>query len=89
MMGERWAWGLQKNCVGLSPWGVNVPGTVINKVETVKMNWINDEMGTNFPFDQGVTKADGSKVGKGEIARPELETMQYFVMGVVSPFPIK
>ena len=88
-MGQRWAWGLQKNCVGLSPWGVNVPGNVINKVETVKMNWINDELDTYFPFDQGITKADGSKIGKGEIARPELETMQYFVKGVVSPFPIK
>ena len=88
-MGERWAWGLQKNCVGLSPWGVNVPGNVVNKVETVKMNWINDEMGTYFPFDQGITKADGSKVSKGKIARPELETMQYFVKGVVTPFPIK
>ena len=88
-MGQRWAWGLQKNCVGLSPWGANVPGDVINKVETVKMNWINDEMGTYFPFDQGITKADGSEVGKGEIARPELETMQYFVKGVASPFPVK
>ena len=88
-MGNRWAWGLQKNCVGLSPWGKNVPGDVINKVETVKMNWINDEMGTYFPFDQGITKVDGSKIGKGEIARPELETMQYFVKGVVTPFPIK
>ena len=87
-MGNRWAWGLQKNCVGLSPWGKNVPGKVINKVETVKMNWINDEMATYFPFDQGITKADGSKIGKGKIARPELETMQYFVKGVVSPFPI-
>ena len=53
------------------------------------MNWINDEMGTYFPFDQGITKVDGSKIGKGEIARPELETMQYFVKGVVTPFPIK
>ena len=88
-MGNRWAWGLQKNCVGLSPWGKNVPGDVINKVENVKMNWINDEMGTYFPFDQGITKVDGSKIGKGEIARPELETMQYFVKGVVTPFPIK
>ena len=88
-MGQRWAWGLQKNCVGLSPWGKNVPGDVVNKVETVKMNWINDEMGTYFPFDQGITKADGSKIGPGKLARPELETMQYFVKGVVSPFPIK
>ena len=88
-MGQRWAWGLQENCVALSPWGKNVPGEVVNRVETVKMNWIQDDLGTYFPFDQGITKADGSKVGKGEIARPELETMQYFVKGVVSRFPVQ
>jgi basic membrane lipoprotein Med (substrate-binding protein (PBP1-ABC) superfamily) len=88
-MGNRWAWGLQENCVGLSPWGKNVPGEVVNKVETVKMNWINDEMGTYYPFDQGVTKQDGTKVPAGEIQRPQLETMQYFVKGVVSRFPTK
>ena len=88
-MNQRWAWGLQENCVGLSPWGKNVPGDVVNKVETVKMEWINDNMGTYYPFDQGITKADGSTIGKGEIARPQLETMQYFVKGVVSPFPVK
>jgi len=88
-MNQRWAWGLQENCVSLSPWGKNVPGDVVNKVETVKMLWIQDDLGTYFPFDQGITKADGSTVGKGEIARPQLETMQYFVKGVVSPFPGK
>ena len=60
-MGQRWAWGLDKNCVGLSPWGKNVP-EVVNKVETVKMDWVNDKMGTYYPFDQGVTKQDGSKI---------------------------
>jgi len=88
-MNQRWAWGLQENCVALSPWGKNVPGEVVNKVETVKMQWVQDDLGTYFPFDQGITKADGSTVGKGEIARPQIETMQYFVKGVASPFPVK
>ncbi len=88
-MDQRWNWGLQENCVGLSPWGKNVPGEVINKVETVKMNWINDEMDTWYPFSQGVTKQDGTKIEAGVLKRPELETMQYFVKGVASPFPIK
>lgn len=88
-MGQRWAWGLQENCVALSPWGKNVPGEVVNKVETVKMQWVQDDLGTYFPFDQGITKADGSTVGKGEITRPQIETMQYFVKGVVSRFPTK
>ena len=88
-MGQRLNWGLQENCVGLSPWGKNVPGEVVNKVETVKMDWINDKMDTWYPFSQGVTKQDGTKVSAGAIKRPELETMQYYVEGVVVPFPIK
>ena len=88
-MGQRWAWGLDKNCVGLSPWGKNVPGEVVNKVETVKMDWVNDKMGTYYPFDQGVIKQDGSKIKAGVIKRPELETMQFFVKGVTSEFPVK
>ncbi len=87
-MDTRWNWGLQKNCVGLSPWGVNVPGNVVNTVETIKMDWINDKFDTWYPFSQGITKQDGTKVPAGEIKRPELETMQYYVEGVVVPFPI-
>ena len=85
--GQRWNWGLQENCVGLSPWGKNVPGEVVNKVETVKMDWINDKMDTWYPFSEGVTMQDGSKIKAGVIKRPELETMQFFVKGVASPFP--
>ena len=87
-MDTRWNWGLAKNCVGLSPWGVNVPGDVINKVETIKMDWINDKFDTWYPFSQGVTKQDGTKIPAGAIKRPELETMQYYVEGVAVPFPL-
>ena len=88
-MNQRWNWGLQQNCVGLSPWGKNVPGNVVNHVETVKMDWINDKMDTWYPFSQGVTKQDGSEIKAGVMKRPELETMQFFVKGVKSPFPNK
>jgi basic membrane protein A and related proteins len=88
-MGQRWNWGLQKNCVGLSPWGKSVPGEVVNKVETIKMDWINDKYDTWYPFSQGVTKQDGTKIDAGVLKRQELETMQYFVKGVASPFPVK
>ena len=88
-MGERYNWGLKQNCVGLSPWGKNVPGEVVNKVETIKMNWINDEMDDWYPFSKGVTKQDGTKVSAGVIKRPELESMQYFVKGIVQSFPGK
>ena len=86
-MNQRWNWGLKENCVGLSPWGKNVPGSVVNKVETVKMEWINDNMDEWYPFSQGITKKDGTKIPAGKIKRPELETMQYFVKGIVNKFP--
>ena len=96
-MGQRWTWGLQENCVGLSPWGRNVPGDVINHVETVKMNWVNDNMPDYFPFTEGFTKQDGSVVNAGEFGwkgdtsnssqRREGESMQYFVKGGGTPFP--
>jgi basic membrane protein A and related proteins len=88
-MNQRWNWGLKENCVGLSPWGVNVPGSVVNKVETIKMNWINDELDEWYPFSQGITKQDGSTIKAGVLARPELETMQYFVKGIVNKFPVQ
>jgi len=88
-MNQRWNWGLKENCVGLSPWGVNVPGTVVNKVETIKMNWINDDLDEWYPFSQGITKQDGSTISAGTIKRSELETMQYFVKGIVNKFPTK
>jgi basic membrane protein A len=34
--------GLKQNCVALSPWGENVPGKVVNAVETVKTSWLDD-----------------------------------------------
>ena len=88
-MDQSWSWGLQKNCVGLSPWGKNVPGHVVNIVETVKMNWINDNMDQFFPYSDGITKQDGTKIAAGVIKRPTLETMQYFVEGVTNKFPVQ
>ena len=79
---QKLNWGLQKNCVGLSPWGVNVPGEVVNKVENIKMDWVNDKYDRFHPFSSGLTKRDGTKVYAGEIKRLQLDTMDYFVQGV-------
>jgi basic membrane lipoprotein Med (substrate-binding protein (PBP1-ABC) superfamily) len=81
-MNQKINWGLKQNCVGLSPWGVNVPGEVVNAVETIKMDWINDKMDNHFPFSLGITKQDGTKVAAGEIKRQQLDTMNYYVEGV-------
>ena len=66
-----------------------MPGEVVNKVETIKMNWINDELDEWFPFSSGFTKQDGEKVPAGVIKRPELETMMYYVDGATGKFPVK
>jgi len=79
---QKLNWGLQENCVGLSPWGVNVPGSVVNQVETIKMNWVNDKMDKWFPFSAGITKQDGTKIPAGEIKRHALDTMNFYVEGV-------
>ncbi len=81
-MNQKVNWGLQQNCVGLSPWGVNVPGEVVNVVETIKMNWIGDKYDAFYPFSHGVTKQDGTVIPAGEIKRQQLDTMQYYVEGV-------
>ena len=75
--------GLKQNCVALSPWGKNVPGSVVNAVETVKTSWLDDNFDDFHPFSLGVTKRDGSKVPADSIKRGELDTMNYFVKGVV------
>jgi basic membrane lipoprotein Med (substrate-binding protein (PBP1-ABC) superfamily) len=75
--------GLKQNCVALSPWGINVPGKVVNTVETVKTTWLDDELDDFYPFSAGVTKRDGTKVPADTIKRRELDTMNYFVQGVV------
>jgi len=79
---RRINYGLKENCVGLSPWGINVPGTVVNAVENIKFDWLDDKYSDHFPFSQGVTKRDGTKVPANTIKRMELDTMNYFVKGV-------
>jgi len=79
---QKLNWGLQKNCVGLSPWGVNVPGTVVNHVENIKMDWVNDKMDKFYPFSLGITKQDGTKIPAGKIKRHALDTMNFYVEGV-------
>jgi len=81
-MNQKVNWGLQQNCVGLSPWGENVPGKVVNVVENIKMDWIGDKYDAFFPFSRGVTKQDVTKIPAGEIKRQQLDTMQYYVEGV-------
>ena len=53
------------------------------------MDWIGDKYDAFFPFGQGVTKQDGTKIAAGVIKRPTLETMQYFVEGVTNKFPVQ
>ena len=96
-MGQRYFWGLKEGCAALSPWGLDVPQEVSNHVDTLKMNWINDlqtaEDGQHWdnlwPFSGGYTKQDGTVIEANTIDRHALETMQYYVEGVVNDYPTK
>jgi basic membrane protein A len=94
-MGQRYFWGMKEGCAALSPWGLEVPQKVSNYVDTLKMNWINDLQESDgkhwddqWPFSGGYNKRDGTHVAAGSIDRHQLETMQYFVEGIATPFPI-
>ena len=93
-MGQRYFWGMKEGCAALSPWGLDVPQEVSNHVDTIKMNWINDMQETDgvhwddlWPFSGGYNKQDGTPVAAGSVDRHQLETMGYYVEGIVNPFP--
>ena len=87
-MGQRYFWGMKEGCAALSPWGLEVPQEVSNHVDTLKMEWINDmRWDDQWPFSGGYNKQDGTSVAAGSIDRHQLETMQYYVEGIVNPFP--
>jgi len=79
-------WGMKEGCVGLSPFGPNVPANVRVKVETEKNKFVTEEYGPSYPFDQGFTKQDGTVVEPG-MDRGGIESMDYFVRGVVTDYP--
>jgi len=93
-MGQRYFWGMKEGCAALSPWGLDVPQEVSNHVDTIKMNWINDMQETDgkhwddlWPFSGGYNKQDGTPVAAGSVDRHQLETMGYYVEGIVPNFP--
>ena len=93
-MGQRYFWGMKEGCAALSPWGLDVPQEVSNHVDTIKMNWINDRQETDgkhwddlWPFSGGYNKQDGTPVAAGSVDRHQLETMGYYVEGIVNNFP--
>ena len=93
-MGQKYFRGLKEGCAALSPWGLEVPQEVSNHVDTIKMNWINDMQETDgnhwddrWPFSGGYNKQDGTPVAAGSVDRHQLETMGYYVEGIVNPFP--
>jgi len=79
-------WGMEKGCVGLSPWGPNVPANVKFHVEAEKEKFVSEEYDASFPFSAGFTKQDGTVVEPG-MGREGIENMNYFVDGVISNYP--
>jgi basic membrane protein A len=79
-------WGMEKGCVDLSPWGPNVPTEVVNIVESEKKKFVLEKYDASFPFSAGFTKQDGTVVPAG-MGRSGIESMDFFVDGVISPMP--
>ena len=77
-------WGMEKGCVGLSPWGPNVPTSVKYHVEAEKDKFISEKYDASFPFSAGFTKQDGTVVPPG-MDRSGVDTMDYYVEGVITP----
>lgn len=80
-------WGLETGCVGLSPWGPNVPATVRVKVEQEKTKFVKEEHDANYPFSAGFKKQSGEAVAGASVNRGTIESMDYFVEGVISLYP--
>ena len=65
---------------------IMIPGycIILTDEEIVRIS-----MDDDFPFSAGFTKQDGTAVKAGEVGRKGIETMQYWVKGVISDFPVK
>ena len=77
-------WGMEKGCVGLSPWGPNVPEEVVQIIEREKQRFVTEEYDAAYPFSAGYTKQDGTIVPPGA-GRAEVDSMNHYVNGVITP----
>jgi len=76
-------WGMEKGCVGLSPWGPNVPEEVVKIIEREKQRFETEEYDAAYPFSAGYTKQDGTVVPPGQ-TRTDIDSMSYYVDGVIT-----
>jgi basic membrane protein A len=76
-------WGMEKGCVGLSPWGPNVPDEVVQIIEREKQRFESEEYDAAYPFSAGYTKQDGTVVPPGQ-TRADIDSMSYYVDGVIT-----
>jgi len=81
---DRPFWGMEKGCVGLSPWGPNVPEEVVQIIEREKQRFVTEEYDAAYPFSAGYTKQDGTIVPPGA-GRAEVDSMNHYVNGVITP----
>jgi hypothetical protein len=74
---------MEKGCVGLSPWGPNVPDEVVQIIEREKQRFESEEYDAAYPFSAGYTKQDGTVVPPGQ-TRADIDSMSYYVDGVIT-----
>jgi basic membrane lipoprotein Med (substrate-binding protein (PBP1-ABC) superfamily) len=77
-------WGMKEGCVGLSPWGPNVPKEVQELVESEYAKFVSEEYDASFPFSRGYMRQDGTIVPPGS-GRTEVDSMDHYVNGVITP----
>lgn len=76
-------WGMEKGCVGLSPFGPNVPEEVVDIIEYEMSKFVSEEYDAAYPFSAGYTKQDGTVVPPGQ-TRADIDSMSYYVDGVIT-----
>ena len=81
---DRPFWGMKEGCVGLSPWGPNVPMDVQILVEEEYAKFVSEEYDESYPFSQGYLKQNGTVVYPG-VGRAEIDSMDHYVHGVITP----
>jgi basic membrane protein A len=79
-------WGMKEGCVGLSPFGPNVPADVKENILNEKQKFVDMVYDESYPFSAGFTKQDGTVVEPG-MTREGIESMDFFVKGVVTDYP--
>ena len=72
---------------GLGRWGPNVPAKVVNYVAAEKAKFVSEQYDAQFPFRSGFKTQGGKDQTISE--RSGIDTMSFFVDGILSKYPVQ